>query len=370
MRTFLTAFGSLIVFGLVVISIFANFWFGTLLISGQERFIYGAIFGLLDALKTVLIPVAGFAWTSGAFARARTAYLIFALLTVLSFCAEIGLYAISKSEAVGDAKSHHAAFHDATAERDAHASRLAALGQSRSLGAIEADISAKRLDRLYDRSKQCTDATATESRELCQAIERLNAERAIVAEAKELQGKLDGVALRLSKMNAADAFKSVDPQAEALAKLTGLDPESVRLLLAILIATLIEMGSGLGFWLMSTEAAREPLAAVAKPRKAKPADASRQIGDTHESAELQRACVVERWSNEALTRRRGAHIVPKDARAIFEAWCGERDLEPVNPTAFGKAMTRLGYKRSKVGGAMRYEGVALRGVKTALVAVK
>ncbi len=55
--------------------------------------------------------------------------------------------------------------------------------------------------------------------------------------------------------------------------------------------------------------------------------------------------------------------------AIFEAWCGERGLEPVNATAF-KAMTRLSYKRSKVGGAIRYEGVALCGVKPALVAVK
>ena len=194
MRTFLTALGGLIVIGLVAISVFANFWFGTLLISGQERFLYGAIFGLLDALKTVLIPVAGFAIASGAFARARTAYFIFTLLTVLSFCAEIGLYSISKSEAVGNAKSHQAAHRDATKERDGYAARLAALGQLRSPGTIEADIAAKRLDRLYDRSKQCADATATESRELCQAIERLNAERATATEAKELQAKLDGAA--------------------------------------------------------------------------------------------------------------------------------------------------------------------------------
>ena len=55
MRTFLTIFGGLVVTGLVIISVFANFWFGTLLISGQERWLYGAIFGLLDALKTVLV---------------------------------------------------------------------------------------------------------------------------------------------------------------------------------------------------------------------------------------------------------------------------------------------------------------------------
>ena len=71
MRTFLTLFGGLVVMGLVIISVFANFWFGTLLISGQERFLYGLIFGLLDALKTVLVPAAGFAIGAAAFWRAR-----------------------------------------------------------------------------------------------------------------------------------------------------------------------------------------------------------------------------------------------------------------------------------------------------------
>ena len=229
MRIFLTAFGGAIVFGLVVISVLANVWFGTLLISGQERWLYGAIFGLLDALKTVLIPVAGFAVAGrSVVARARTAYFVFALLTVLSFCAEIGLYSISKSEAVGDAKTHQAAYHDAVVERDGYASQLAGLGQIRSPGAIDADISAKRLDRLYDRSKPCIDATATESRGLGQAIERLNAERATAREAKELRAKMEVLSSGSPRLNAADAFKSVDPQAEALAKLTGLTPESCR----------------------------------------------------------------------------------------------------------------------------------------------
>jgi hypothetical protein len=51
-------------------------------------------------------------------------------------------------------------------------------------------------------------------------------------------------------MNAADALKSVDPQAEALAKISSLSPDTVRTSLAVLIAALIELGSGLGFWLL------------------------------------------------------------------------------------------------------------------------
>jgi hypothetical protein len=41
-------------------------------------------------------------------------------------------------------------------------------------------------------------------------------------------------------------------------------------------------------------------------------------------------CAVARWAIDALTRRKGAHVSAKDLRAIFEAWCAERDLEPSN----------------------------------------
>src|SRR5258706_4497183 len=119
MRTFLTLFGGLVVTGLVIISVFANFWFGTLLISGQERWLYGAIFGLLDALKTVLIPAAGLAVAAGMFWKSRVAFAVFALLSTLSFSAEVGLYSITKNEVVGDAKAAHPAHKKATADKGA-----------------------------------------------------------------------------------------------------------------------------------------------------------------------------------------------------------------------------------------------------------
>src|SRR5258706_7894114 len=128
MRTFLTLFGGLVVTGLVIISVFANFWFGTLLISGQERWLYGAIFGLLDALKTVLIPAAGLAVASGALWKGRVAFLVFALLSTLSFSAEVGLYTITKNEVVGDAKAAPEAYNQATSDKTALQDKLASPG--------------------------------------------------------------------------------------------------------------------------------------------------------------------------------------------------------------------------------------------------
>jgi hypothetical protein len=369
MRTFLTLFGGLIVMGLVIISVFANFWFGTLLISGQERWLYGAIFGLLDALKTVLIPAAGFAAAAGLFFKARVAYGVFILFTALSFTAEIGLYMISKNEVLGDARAVHAAYEEASAEKAALKYKLNEIGRVRAAGAIQADISAKRLDRLYDRSRQCSDATAAESRDLCQAIERLNAELAIAQEAKTLQGKLDDVNLRLSKMNVADALKSVDPQAEALSRMTGLSPDTVRTGLVILIAGLIELGSGLGFWLMLPAENKRAAESVKVPAKASRPKKSKAPEIAATAAPEPETCIVERWVNATVLRRKDTFCPRNEFRAAFESWCQANGLIPVNDTAFGRALTRLNFTRKKVGGVTRYENVALRGAKPALKVV-
>ena len=69
--------------------------------------------------------------------------------------------------------------------------------------------------------------------------------------------------------------------------------------------------------------------------------------------------LVPRWASDALVKRRGSFVTAREARAGFEAWCATHDVEPLNATAFGKAMTALGYERNKVGGAIRYDGVAL-----------
>ena len=370
-RTFLTIFGGLVVMGLVIISVFANLWFGTLLISGQERYLYGAIFGLLEALKTVLIPAAGLANAAGLFWKSRVAFAVFGLLSTLSFSAEVGLYSITKNEVVGDARVAHAAYEQATADKGALKDKLASLGHVRAAGAIQADIAAKRLDKLYDRSKQCTDATATESRDLCQGIEKLNAELATAQEAKALQDKLDDVSLRLSKMNAADALKSVDPQAEALAKITGFSPDAVRTGLAILIATLIELGSGLGFWLlMPAEAPRNKEGAKPDKRKrelVKKTEVAQLAGATASEPET---CIVEKWASETMIRRKDAFLLASELRTSFKAWCQANSWPPVNATTFGRRMTALNFKRKKIGGVVRYEGVALRGAWPELTVIE
>jgi hypothetical protein len=77
--------------------------------------------------------------------------------------------------------------------------------------------------------------------------------------------------------------------------------------------------------------------------------------------EPQPVCVVEKWAGETVIRRKGSFLLAREIRVSFEAWCQNNNLTPVNATTFGRRMTNLDFRRKKVGGSMRYEGVALRG---------
>lgn len=362
MLKLLTFLAGLIALGVAVISIGANFWFGTLLTTGEERWLYGAVFALLDALKTVLPILAAAALAAGLLAKARVGVVIFALLSALSFTAEIGLYATTKSETVGDAKAAHERYEQAKSAKVKADADLAAIGTTRPAGEIAGEIAALKRDRLYDRSKQCTAATAAESRELCAQVDRLTGERDKAVEAAALRQVAGNAAVALSKQDVAAAMRKIDPQAEALAKLISpvadVDPDTVRTGLAVLIALLIELGSGLGPWLAAPHHA-----AARKPEAETPAAEPGPVMHTTipEPAIEQDAGddLVARWASSALVKRRGTFVPAAEARAAFETWCATEGAEPLNPTALGKAMTALGYERRKVGGAMRYEGIAL-----------
>ena len=360
-----------------MLSISANALFGTLLTTGQERWLYGLLFGTLDVLKTVLPLIAAASFAAGVRAKGVAALLVFGLLTGLSLTASIGLYATTKSEMVGDAKAAHTRYQDAVATREKAEADLAALGKVRPAGDIAGEMGTLKRDRLYDRSRQCTDATATDSREICAKLARLDGEASKAAEAARLRAEIDKARGRLATMDVAAAMRAVDPQAEALARLVSLavpvSPDTVRTALAVLVALLVELGSGLGPWLVSPSVGprrqqepREwpsPEAAEATPVTVL------QAVDVPAAAEPAGEDSVRRWAADAIARRKGEFVPAKELRAAFKSWCAAEGIKPLNPTAFGRAMGALGFRSGKVGGEQRYFDIALVGAKTLRLAV-
>ncbi len=339
--------------GIGLCSIVATACFGLLFAPGPERYLYGAIFGFLDASKLVLPSVAGFAAENGHKNRARIGLAIYLVLALLSGSAHVGLYSVVKSEVIGGAGAAREKYDAAKDEKKALEADLANLGKVRPAGTIEGEMSAKRLDARYKRSRDCSDATVADSRALCAEVAALEGEKANALQSEKLKGKLEDADKRIRGLDVASALRSADPQAEQLASLTGLSQDKVRLWMAIILSLMIELGSSLLL----------DVAAVGKrehPEKAHGGDreASGQLGHLNGKPAPVDASIDD-WARTAFQVNRRGSTPCTATREAYERSVRAAGGIPISPNAFGRAMTALGYKRKKKAGHFHYTGVVL-----------
>jgi hypothetical protein len=168
----------------------------------------------LDVTKWLMLPVAAIAWKNHK-PRAVAAFLIWLVATIYSFTAAIGFAALNRETSV--------------AERQAQFE-------------LHKTLQLMRQSPRWQSSAACADANAPLSKDFCT---RYNA----------METRLRSTP------------QDVDPQASLFARITGLAPETVRLMLSIFLATACEVISALGFFaIMPTAASSQPQSPVAQPR--------------------------------------------------------------------------------------------------------
>jgi len=165
-----------------------------------------AIFSVaLDVTKWLMLPVAALAWRHHR-ARSLAAFSIWLIATIYSFTAAVGFAALNRDTT--------------TAER---------LQQAELHKTLE---TMKRSPR-WQSSAACADATSKQSKEFCANY------RAVIVRVKSLP-------------------QDADPQSALLSRLTGIPPDTVRLLLAVFLATACEVISALGFFAILSGAPTTP----------------------------------------------------------------------------------------------------------------
>ena len=230
------------------ISILCCYVFGTHLAPGYEGQIYGVLGSVADALKALLpFAIAG-AIAARQKARTAAAAALFIVFSLYSFTSELGLYALGRNAITSDIQASKEGYERDKAERARIADRLKELGPQRAVGAVEADIAVAKQSLHWQRSEACERPSWSAERELCGKFERLKGELASAQEADRLRAQDSGLSAKLSGVNLAAVMRSTDPQSEALARFTGFSPQSIRDALAVFVAVLIELGSGLGLW--------------------------------------------------------------------------------------------------------------------------
>src|SRR5262245_19702124 len=250
---------------LAALSVAANFYFGMLLSTGQERWLYAFLFAVLDACKTFLLPWRDAFLEQGDRSRARWALCAFCVFAFVSFWAEFGLYKTIKDRMAAEAGAAGTAVGLVETPLKAAQDELGSLAPTRARADIDKDIADKEVDPIWRRSGSCRDVSRDDSRKFCTASNGLVAERARFDERKALQDKvteLNWQLLAQATNGTLNTSKKKDAQAVSIADLVGLPAPTVSNLLGLLIALLVEMGSVLLPWFACAKARNAPIPAI------------------------------------------------------------------------------------------------------------
>jgi hypothetical protein len=262
------------------------------------------------------------------------------LAVAISCTTHAGLIAQAKESAAGTSgavKTHYKDDREAQARLNGE---LAKLKDARPLGAIDAEIAEKKIDRYYGYSDSCTNATYEKSRDLCKEIKKLEGERAVAVKAEGLGSELQKVEARLRETNMETVIKSNDPQAELFASALGIRAEQFRFLFAAVLAVATEL-----------------LSSLLLPRLA---DHFRKPQETPAQAPKAPEEIVKEWAAEMLIRAPGKKVPLKAAYAVMRAYAEARGEAAPEYNVFRRAMGPL----RKVDGEMCYDGVTLRNSHT------
>jgi hypothetical protein len=369
MQTIRLVIGTVLALALSGISILCCFVFGQHLAPGQEGLIYGVLGGVADALKAVLPIGITAALSTGQRVRAMTGMLLFLTFSAYSFASELGLYALSRDAQTGTTLAGKEGFAMVKAERERIQDRLKALGQTRPTGTIKADIAAQHQSKLWAATSECKDASANASRSFCAGVEKLTGELAGAEEAEKLRAEDGKFAAKLSVMDLATVMKSADPQSEALARFTGLSQATMRDALAILVAVLIELGSGFGLWVATASSPAVPVAPQKPETPQADTAATSDTAPAKAKAKAKQASGdgLKQFLRECIRTEEGSEIGAAELHETYSKWAAIAGIEPIGPTPFGRRLADLELVKVKRGGKVRYQGVARVQRKTAPV---
>lgn len=220
----------------------------------------------------------------------------------------------------------------------------AALPQARPAGAIEGEIAAKKRDRRYDATIQCTDATAKASRDFCASLDSLSAELATAKEAARLDSRADELRSRLRKADPA-AYKKANAPAAALARILGTDAETAEAYYALGVSLALELGAMLVMLaaeLVTGRQQQKPAAVAVKavePALAKPA--APRGRNVVALPKQQTTGSVGRFAEACFVASPGAEIEVAEIYLAYRKWCAGEGYQPHAAAPFADSLRKL-----------------------------
>lgn len=398
MRHVLGVLGVLAAGVLLAVSAAMNWQFGYYLGTTEtDGFIYGSASAAADCLKA-LVPFFIFAAIRNKmWSQAAASALVWVVVTAYSLTSALGHAALNRQDTAGQRAAQAATYTNLTADLERAQQQLSWVPQHRPAATVQGELSGMEARKPYRWSAGCTQIKGPQTRRFCNEFAALKAELGSAQTAERLEARIAEAQLKLSELNGAGAI-AADPQAQILTKLTsaflpGVSVEDVQTALAVFIAVLLEVGSGLGMYIAFSqwrigERRPAPIVTPAALQEAAPAleikptpvleapevPATPQTANDNKTEEKVEDDVtdftvpesdVERFRRERIVAEDGASLTATELYEDYCAWSDEQSKEPLALPTFGREFADLGIHKAKIAGRVRYIGVSLRSTKSA-----
>jgi hypothetical protein len=223
-----------------------------------HRWTYAFAGVALDLFKSGLPILGATAWHDRKPARSLACWLVFGVLTTLSLWCAYGTTATQLAEKFAD----RAVAQSNPSSRQATLDRLR--GQRDALVFVETTekmletatnamvIAHAQVEAEKGRNgcKEICREREKDERAATAALQKAQSDRASTIKAAELDGKIAAAEAALNAVDKKEAVKEADPQSASMAKVVGADRNIIAAFSHAFFAIAIELGSGIGFWLV------------------------------------------------------------------------------------------------------------------------
>jgi hypothetical protein len=292
----------------------------------MEGQMLGAASAAADLLKCLLPFFIAWAWREQRFVAAFSGTAVFVLFAGYSLLSAIG-FASSNRDAVVQNRS---ALDESAARTEQEYQRkiaaLAALPARRPASVLAEELRAAQQNRLWSRSKDCTEATEAPSRAFCDSYFRLRAEQAAAEEAVRLEVSIAALQAELASLKTQGAGQARDAQVMVLSSLFGLSEDRLRLVLIAAVALVVELGSSLGLYL------------AAGPRMGANTDSDSNLSQREEPPPIGD---IEEFVLAMLRPAQNGQASVSELSSAYRQWCARNQLEAIEDRQFGDRFREL-----------------------------
>lgn len=342
MKVLLQSLGLLVAGVMLVVSAGMNWRFGFQLGTTElDGHIFGGASVASDCFKALLPFFVAYAWRERRWVSAVSGVAVWLVFTAYSMTSAIGFSSLNRVEGTGTRSQEATRVKDARADKVRIEARLAQL-QHRPLEVIETELQtllnkqyrwSGRYQSLDALTQGCTRVVGSKTRTACEHVGALRIEVASAREEKRLRGQLAQAVAILDGASGVATQGDTDTQVQMFHILSGLSQDTVRNVLIVGIAIVVEIGSSLGIYL--------------------------SLGVKRERTEEDELVLAQRYVKERLVKDADATVQSSELHADYSQWVERMSTTPpMNQTAFGRWFGEQ-FDKERMNGRYHYKGIRL-----------